>query len=240
MTARAAALIAGVMLLGAVGGWSAAQAEASGSATRGKYLAERGTIIPPDEIHVDSYVASIDYHYPYPDTDVGVYLYSGNRQLAASGQPELIHIGIQGRRTEFEDLPPLNLAFVIDKSGSMGDRDKMEWVKESFAIFIERVRSIDFVALVVFDNAAEVIVPSTKMSSEEHRGAFREAVQAIQPGGGTNLVAGLAHPTTISSNPGTPFLTTSSTCMQPPCPSACGASSSLVSPPPAAQTMSRN
>ncbi|GAH25963.1 unnamed protein product, partial [marine sediment metagenome] len=44
----------------------------------------------------------------------------------------------------------MNLAFVIDKSGSMRDEDKMDWVKDAFDIFIERVRDIDFVSLVVF------------------------------------------------------------------------------------------
>jgi len=56
----------------------------------------------------------------------------------------------------------MNLAFVIDKSGSMQNVDKMDWVKESFDIFIEKVRSIDFVSLVVFDAAATVLYPSTK------------------------------------------------------------------------------
>ncbi len=35
-----------------------------------------------------------------------------------------------------EDLPPMNLAFVIDHSGSIADADKLNWVKEAFDIFI--------------------------------------------------------------------------------------------------------
>ncbi|KKK66500.1 hypothetical protein LCGC14_2963460, partial [marine sediment metagenome] len=54
----------------------------------------------------------------------------------------------------FEELPVMNLAFVIDKSGSMNAADKMGWVKDAFGIFIDRVRDIDFVSLVVFDSSA--------------------------------------------------------------------------------------
>jgi Ca-activated chloride channel family protein len=187
--------------------------ESSSSSTRGKYLVEepvpeekpeesdspergisrsgRGIIIPPHEIYIDSYIACIDYQYPRPESEVGVTLYSGHRQLSTHGQEEVIQIGIQGRETSFEDLPPMNLAFVIDKSESMGDQDKLDWVKEAFDIFIERVRDRDFVSLVVFDEEAKVIFPSTQMKSAQERSKFRDAVNAITPGGEDNLEAGL-------------------------------------------------
>ena len=171
--------------------WAGGKAEAAGSASRGRYLAGQGVIIPPEEVHVDAYIGQIDYRYPDPDQDVGVYLYSGQQQLSASGQEGVLHIGLQGKRRSYEDLPPMNLAFIIDKSDSMRDKDKIDWVKAAFDIFIERVRDNDFVSLVVFDDEARVIFPSTQMKTSERRRRFRDAVRAIAPGGGSNLEAGL-------------------------------------------------
>jgi Ca-activated chloride channel family protein len=171
--------------------WSGGAKEAAGSASRGRYLAGQGVIIPPEEIHVDSYVAQIDYRYPDPAEQVGVTLYSGQWQLSNRGQEGVVHIGLQGARLSYEDLSPMNLAFVIDKSDSMRDKDKIDWVKDAFDIFIERVRDIDFVSLVVFDDEARVIFPSTQMKTQDRRIRFREAVQAIEPSGGSNLEAGL-------------------------------------------------
>ena len=171
--------------------WTAGEAEA-GSASRGRYLAERGKIVTPEEVHIDSYVAGVDYRYPKPTSSLlGVSLYSGNRQLSASGQEEVIQIGIQGRKGAYEDLIPMNLSFVIDHSGSMAAADKLDWVKDAFDIFIQRVRDIDYVSLVVFDDEARVVFPATRMSSEQKRKEFTRAVRSIRPEGSTNIRDGL-------------------------------------------------
>jgi TolB-like protein len=177
-------LVPGVALAGG--------AAEGGSAKRSSYLAQRGTIVPPEEIIIDSYLASIDYRYPIPTSSTfGVYLYSGNRQLSAEGQEEVIQIGIQGGKTEFDRLPPMNLAFVIDRSGSMADADKLDWVKDSFDIFIKQVRDVDYVSLVAFDNVAEVVFPATRMNSASNRNKFRYAVHSMRPRGSTNIREGL-------------------------------------------------
>jgi hypothetical protein len=167
------------------------QEESAAGAGRGKYLAARGLIIPREEVRVNSYIASIDYNYPFPEEELGVSLYAGHRQVAAGGQEEIVQIGIQGHKVAFEDLPPMNLSFVIDHSGSMAAQDKLEWVKQAFEIFIQQVRDIDFVSVVIFDDTAEVIFPSTQMNSPEKRTRFQESVNRVMPAGGTNLVAGI-------------------------------------------------
>ena len=171
--------------------WAGGEAEASASTGRGKYLAARGLIIPKQEVQVSSYIASVDYSYPVAEGAVGVQLYTGHRQVVASGQEEIVQIGIQAAKIPFEDLTPMNLAFVIDHSGSMSSQDKLEWVKKAFDIFIRQVRDIDFVSLVIFDDRAQVLFASTRMDSETKRQKFQRLVHQIRPAGGTNLVAGL-------------------------------------------------
>ena len=178
-------LIMGCQLL-----WAGGQKEMA-EPERAEYLAARGRITPAEEIYEDSYVSSIDFQYPDPEGSFGVRFYSGNRQVSTLGQEEVILIGIQGRRFTFEDLPVMNQAFVIDCSGSMYQRDKMSWVKESFDVYLNKIREKDFVSLVVFDDTARVVFPATRMRGPRIRDRFRDAVHAIQPGGGSNLISGL-------------------------------------------------
>ena len=188
-TRVAASFAVAAFLFAATVAWAGAESDAAASSERGIYLADRGIIVPPEEIYVDSQIASIDYRYPEPSDALGMYVYASNRR-AGGGQEQLLHVGIQGGRTEFTDLPPLNLAFVIDVSGPMNSRDKLSWVKDSFDIVVDRVRPQDFVALVTFSNEARVVFPSTRMTAEA-ASRFRRAVRALQTEGGTNLFAGL-------------------------------------------------
>lgn len=183
-------LVVLILLIVSTVSWPGGQEEGGGSG-RGKYLAARGLIIPREEVRVNSYIASIDYNYPIPEDPLGVHLYTGHRQIVSSGQEEILQIGIQAGKVPFEALPPMNLAFVIDHSGSMAGQDKLEWVKQAFDVFIRQVRDIDFVSLVIFDDRAAVVFPSTRMNNSEKRNRFRRAVHEIMPAGGTNLVAGL-------------------------------------------------
>lgn len=181
-----------LLLLMCAAVFAGGQSEGSATATHGKYLAGQGIIVPPKDVHINGYIAQIDYNYPLPEEDeFAVYLYHGNRQLSNQGQDEILHIGIKAAKTPFDDLPPLNLSFVIDTSGSMSGDDKLEWVKESFEIFINKVRDIDFVSLVSFSSESSVIFPSTKIDSQKKREELLQAVISMNPGGGTNLAAGL-------------------------------------------------
>ncbi len=170
----------------------AGSAESAASATRGRYLAGRGIIMPPEEVVVESFLASIDYRYPKPVNELGVYLYNSSGQMNRGGQEGILQIGIQGRDMDFEDIPPMNLVFVIDCSDSMNEEDKIAWVRESAAIFINKIRPVDSLALVSFNDEAHVDFASTRMDSAEKKQRFLDAVNALQPQGSSSLEKGLS------------------------------------------------
>ena len=81
---------------------------------------------------------------------------------------------------------PAAFCVVLDRSGSMEGRP-LEHALTATRTAIKNLRKEDHFALVVFDDAAQVVVP---LAVAKAKTAWRNAVNAIKDGGGTNLTAG--------------------------------------------------
>ncbi len=82
---------------------------------------------------------------------------------------------------------PLSLALVIDRSGSMSGQP-LAHAKASAAAAVMALRDGDRVAVVAYDNAVNVVVPSVAVSDDRH--PIARAIAAIAAGGSTALHAG--------------------------------------------------
>ena len=84
--------------------------------------------------------------------------------------------------------PPVNVAIVLDKSGSMSGA-KLARAKEAAKMAVGRLDSRDIVSIITYDHNVEVIVPATKVSDQK---AMLAAIDHIAVGGNTALFAGVA------------------------------------------------
>ena len=86
------------------------------------------------------------------------------------------------------DRLPVNLAFVLDRSGSMSG-EKIELAREGVLTGIRSLRESDRFAVVVFDSEVEVVVPSMLASPAARREA-EQLVRGIEPRNMTDLSGG--------------------------------------------------
>ena len=84
------------------------------------------------------------------------------------------------------DRSKLNLALVIDRSGSMAGEPLAE-AKRCAAFVIDRLKTTDSAALVAYDNRVKLIKSATRMSDKQD---FHRAIATIDEGGNTNLHGG--------------------------------------------------
>jgi Ca-activated chloride channel homolog len=65
-------------------------------------------------------------------------------------------IGMQGKKIDFDQLPPSNLVFLIDVSGSMQDENKLPLVKSSLNLLADQLRAQDKIIPAHIENAKEL------------------------------------------------------------------------------------
>jgi Ca-activated chloride channel family protein len=112
------------------------------------------------------------------------------------------------RETESERAAPLDVAFVLDRSGSMSG-GKLTLAKEGVDLAVARLRDDDRVALVVYDDTVDTVQPLAPATPRTKAG-LRLALHGIDPGGSTFLSGGwvagcqeLAEAPPVAGNDGT-------------------------------------
>lgn len=169
----------------------AQEGTSTAAAARTRYLAEAGLIPSSREIAVEEF---INYHRhqigrPKVGEAVALDVRWGNDTVRGSGSEAVLQVGFSTALTnDRQQLRPLNLALVIDKSGSMAEADKMSRVKAALLTMVSQLRETDVLSIVVFDSEAQVLLPARPLGDKE---AVKKLIRSIMPGSATNLHAGL-------------------------------------------------
>jgi Ca-activated chloride channel family protein len=142
-----------------------------------------GQLPPKDAVRIEELINYFSYDYPQPAGDAP---FSINAEVAAcpwNSKHRLVHVGLQGRRMHKEDLPPANLVFLLDVSGSMNSPDKLPLVKSSLRMLAEQLSARDRISIVVYAGSSGLVLPSTP---GDRRGEILAALDALEAGGSTN------------------------------------------------------
>jgi Ca-activated chloride channel homolog len=147
-----------------------------------------GQVPPKDAVRIEELVNYFEYDYAEP---AGSHPFEANTELSTCPwQPEhqLLHIGLQGEKIPTEDLPPSNIVFLIDVSGSMSDANKLPLLKSSFKLLTNQLREQDRVAIAVYAGAAGLVLESTPGDNKQK---ILDALNQLKAGGSTAGGAGI-------------------------------------------------
>jgi len=151
---------------------------------------QNGNIPPKDAVKLEEMINYFDYNYAGPKTN-DVHPFSVKTELAdAPWNPKhkLMHIGLQGRKIDSAKLPPSNLVFLLDVSGSMNGADRLPLLKQALMLLSGTLRSQDKVSIVVYAGSAGLVLPPT---SGAERRKIIEAFSKLRAGGSTAGGAGI-------------------------------------------------
>ncbi len=152
------------------------------SYTNVRRFINHGQLPPADAVRIEELVNYFGYDYPQPAKGEP---FSFTTELAAapwkSGN-RLLLIGLQGVRIPVDKLPPANLVFLIDVSGSMDEENKLPLLVKSFKLLVSQLRTQDRVAIVVYAGRAGLVLPST---GGDEKNKILAALDSLQAGGST-------------------------------------------------------
>lgn len=147
-----------------------------------------GQCPPKDAVRIEEMVNYFDYDYSQPIGDHPFNIITEISTAPWNAKHKLVHIGLQGKKIPADNLPPSNLVFLIDVSGSMSDPNKLPLLKSSFKMLVNELREQDHVAIVVYAGAAGLVLEPTSGAEKKK---IIEALDNLEAGGSTAGGAGI-------------------------------------------------
>ncbi len=159
---------------------------------------EHHTLPPASAVRIEELVNYFDYGYAPPSGEVPFATHVEIASCPWNPEHRLARIGIKGRVIEAGALPPSNLVFLLDVSGSMASQDKLPLVQRAIQLLVGELDERDRVAIVVYAGSSGLVLPST---SADDRATILRALDRLQAGGSTAGGAGieLAYQTAVAN-----------------------------------------
>ncbi len=154
----------------------------TGSYTNTRRYLNDGRLPPIDAIRAEEMINYFDYQYPQPNS---VHPFSVTTETVDSPWKEhakLIKIGIQAKDLSTKQLPPANLVFLVDVSGSMNADDKLPLVKQTLRILTEQLRPQDKVTIITYASGEKLVLEPTL---GEQKDKILRVINQLQAGGAT-------------------------------------------------------
>ncbi|WP_433738098.1 vWA domain-containing protein [Pseudomonas putida] len=151
-------------------------------------LLNQGRLPPEGAVRLEEMVNYFPYDYALP-TDGSPF--GVTTELAASPwnpHTRLLRIGIKASDRAVAELPPANLVFLVDVSGSMDRREGLPLVKSTLKLLVDQLREQDRVSLVVYAGESRVVLEPT---SGREKARIRTAIDQLTAGGSTAGASGI-------------------------------------------------
>lgn len=125
------------------------------------------------------------------EVEIGAYLSYQN--IMVTSENKLVYLLVEVTPSAGIGIGPaaLNLAIVLDKSGSMYAAQKLEYVISAVSHVMEELRPSDMCTVIAFADKARVLIPSSQIYDKESARRMVKNIDQIDVGSGTEMLHGI-------------------------------------------------
>lgn len=122
---------------------------------------QNGDMPRKDAVRIEEMINYFDYDYPQPEGNKPFSITTEMADCPWNTKHKLVHIGIQGKQIDLQNLKPSNLVFLIDVSGSMEEANRLPLLKKSLRLLVENMGRRDKISIVTYAGSAGVVLKPT-------------------------------------------------------------------------------
>ena len=153
-----------------------------------RYLMEQKCLPPKTSVRLEEYVNYFRYSYPQPTGGDPIAVDCEMAACPWNKAHKLLRLGVQAKQIASDRLPPCNLTFLIDRSGSMNSNNGMSLLKTGLNMLVDKLRDCDRVSIVTYASGTEVLLEATPGSEKKK---LHSVINALRASGCTYGAGGL-------------------------------------------------
>jgi len=151
-------------------------------------LLREGRLPPAGAVRIEELLNYFSYDYPEPSDERPFSVTTEVGPAPWHPEHQLVLIGLQGRHLDLGDVPPRNLVFLLDVSGSMRPANKLALVQGALRKLVDDLRPEDHISIVVYAGGSGIVLAPT---SGRNKSTILEALDGLHAGGATDGASGI-------------------------------------------------
>ncbi len=125
------------------------------------------SFVPPDAVRIEELLNYFNLHYKEPDKDKVFQIESQLTDCPWNPVKQLLFLNVNARKLDMDKIPPTNLVFLIDASGSMDMPNRLPLVKAAFQMLVKNLRVQDTISIVAYGGTVAVWLQPTSGAEKQ-------------------------------------------------------------------------
>jgi Ca-activated chloride channel family protein len=147
-----------------------------------------GQLPPADAVRVEEMINYFKYDLSGPKNNEPVAIHTELSSAPWNSKHRLLRIGLKAKTIDMDKLPPSNLVFLLDVSGSMGEANKLPLVKAAMKMLVDQLRAEDRVAIVTYSGEVGLKLAATPGNEKQK---IKDVIDGLYASGSTAGGAGI-------------------------------------------------